>query len=95
MIMLIGTYSGVSDKKIISHNLHLLPNLLGHLSIVGPIILVKGIFDRYNGIVSNKGLVHLLQTVTQYFLRPVVVLQEKNILTQGSQSVIIKFQNTK
>ena len=71
-----GTYSWVCDEEVISDNLHLLSNLLSHLSIVNPVILVKWVLNRDNWVFTNKWLVHILQAISRYLLGAIIVLQQ-------------------
>jgi len=58
------THGGISNKKIISYNLHLFSNLISEFGIGGPVILIKRVFDRDNRVLRNEGLVQIFQTVT-------------------------------
>ena len=67
-------YRGVSNKKVVSDNLHLLPNLTGHLGVGGPVILIERVLDRHDRVLGDEGLVQIFQAVARDFVGSVVVL---------------------
>ena len=72
-------YRGVSDEKVISYDLYLLPNLTGHFGVGGPVILIERIFDRHDRVLRNEGFVHIFQAVTRDLVGTVIVLFSKVI----------------
>ena len=77
------TNLGVGDQQIITNNLNTVSTLGGHLSIVLPVILVKWVLNGHDWVLSNKGLVKVLESISRNLLRTIVVLQrhkQRNIL---------------
>lgn len=71
-------YLRVGDQEIVTHDLNLVAHELVDLGVVSPVILVKRILNRKDGVLAHKGLVQLNEIIALQLCFPIVVLFSEN-----------------